>query len=127
MPPIQTEQRDEAQFQTHIERLADSTYVVSVIGEIDLFTGPRFETALLGALDGGAVELVIDLSECGFMDSTGIRILLSVNEQLDRSRRPMAVVTGHPNVRQVLELTGVDTIVGLHASRSAALNGADGD
>jgi anti-anti-sigma factor len=73
MPPIQTEQRDEAQFQTHIERLADSTYVVSVIGEIDLFTGPRFESALLGALDGGAVELVIDLSECGFMDSTGIK------------------------------------------------------
>ena len=127
MPSIQTEPRDEAQFQTRTERIADSTYVVSVIGEIDLFTGPRFESALLGALDGGAVELVVDLSECGFMDSTGIRILLSINEQFDRSRRPVAVVTDDPKVRQVLELTGVDTIIGLHASRFVALNGADGD
>ena len=127
MSPIPTEPRDEAQFQTRTERLADSTYVVSVLGEIDLFTGPRLAGALSGALDAGATKLVVDLTECGFMDSTGIRILLMVNDQLDRSHRPVAVVTDNGNVRQVLELTGVDAVVGLHASRSAALNGAASD
>jgi anti-sigma B factor antagonist len=124
MPPPTPEPRDEAQFHLQTERLSDSTFVVSVLGEIDLFTGPRFADALFGALNAGATKLVVDLTECGFMDSTGVRILLLVNEELDHAHRPVAVVTDNENVRQVIELTGIDTVVGLYPSRSTALDGA---
>jgi anti-sigma B factor antagonist len=115
------------QFETRTERLADCTFVVSVAGEIDLFTGPQFENALLGALDAGATALIVDLSACSFMDSTGIRILVKANERLHHSRKPVGVVTDHPNVLQVLQITGMDAIFGLYPSRSAALNGSASD
>ena len=118
-----THRGDVTEFETRTERLANSTYVVSVAGEIDLFTGPKFRAAVLGALDAGAAELIVDLSECGFMDSTGITILVGANERLNHSSKPVAVVTNDPNVLQVLQITGVDAILGLHPTRSAALNG----
>jgi anti-anti-sigma factor len=110
-------------FKTRTERVGDSTYVVSAAGEIDLGTGPAFKAALRGALDDGATALVVDLGECGFMDSTGITILLRASERLNHSPKSVAVVTDHPNLLTVLKLTGVDAILGLYPSRSAALNG----
>jgi anti-sigma B factor antagonist len=81
------------EFETRTERVVDSTYIVSVAGEIDLFTGPPFGTALSGALDAGARQLIVDLSECTFMDSTGIGILVRVNERRNHASKPVAVVT----------------------------------
>jgi anti-anti-sigma factor len=119
--------RGEPEFATRTERLADSTYVVSVAGELDMFSAPPFDAAVQGALDAGASSLIVDLSECGFMDSTGISILVSANARLNHSRKPVAVVTDDPNVRQVLRITGVDIIIGLYPSRAAALAGGEGD
>jgi anti-sigma B factor antagonist len=115
------------EFETRTERLADSRYVVSVAGEIDLFTGPPFRAAVFAALDAGAGTLIVDLSECSFMDSTGISILVGANERLNHSAKPLAVVTDDPNVHKVLQITGVDTMFGLYPSRSAAINGDAGD
>jgi hypothetical protein len=39
------------EFETRTERVADSTFIVSVAGEIDLSTGPPFSAAVSGALD----------------------------------------------------------------------------
>jgi anti-sigma B factor antagonist len=122
-----TQPRADLRFETRTERLGDQTYVVSVAGEIDLCTGPMFSAAVLGALDAGATALIVDLSECGFMDSTGISILVEANRRLNHSSKPLAVVTRHPNVRDVLQLTGADAILGLYPSRSAALDGSARD
>jgi anti-sigma B factor antagonist len=111
------------EFQTRTEGLADATYVVAVAGELDLFTAPRFRAALHGALDAGAATLIVDLSACGFMDSTGISILLEAHERLNHASKPLVVVAEHPNVLQVLRLTGVEEAFGLYPTRSAALNG----
>jgi anti-sigma B factor antagonist len=115
------------EFETRTQRVADSTYIVSITGEIDLSTGPAFSSALHAALDAGASRLIVDLSECGFMDSTGISILVGANDQLDHSGKPVAVVTNHSHVLRVLQITAVDTILTLYPSRSAALRDGAGD
>ena len=103
------------------ERVADSTYIVSVTGEIDLSTGPAFSTALHAALDAGAAQLIVDLSDCGFVDSTGVSILLGANDRLNHSGRRVAVVTDGPAVVRTLQIMAVDTMLRLYPSRSAAL------
>jgi anti-anti-sigma factor len=111
------------EFETRTERVADSTYIVSVTGEIDLATGPALSTALHAALDAGATQLIVDLSNCRFMDSTGISILVGANQRLNHSGNPVAVVTGHSSVHPVLQITAVDAMLRLYPTRSAALNG----
>jgi anti-sigma B factor antagonist len=122
-----TERAAVTKFETRMQRVADSTYIVSVAGEIDLFTGPPFAAAVSGALDAGATRLIVDLSDCAFIDSTGITVLVRANERHNHSSKPVAVVNDHPNVLKVLRITGVDAILGLYPSRSAALNGSARD
>jgi anti-anti-sigma factor len=80
--------------------------VVAVTGELDLDTAGEFAVGLREALAGGPV--VLDICELSFIDSSGLRALDAVLEEVDREgwtfaiRRDLA-----PAVRQVFELTGM--------------------
>lgn len=49
--------------------------------------------------------VVLDLRRLGFMDSTGIRMILAAQAEYET----LSIVPGPPNVMRVLEITGVDT------------------
>jgi anti-sigma B factor antagonist len=100
------------------EILDDGTRVVSIRGELDLYTGPHLERALDSASD-----IVVDLAECTFIDSTALGILLAAKQRLRGSGARLAVVTDDHNIRKVFEITGLDKLFVLHPTRAAALNG----
>ena len=62
----------------------DGRAVVVTRGELDLATAPELEAAHPGALDGGQ-DVVVDLRELEFMDSTGLRVLVAAHA---RARAP---------------------------------------
>jgi anti-sigma B factor antagonist len=107
-------------FRTSLERL-DGTHVISVAGEIDLATGPELEQAILALPEDGTASVIVDLTECGFMDSTGMHILARTHERLGRSGGRLAVVTNHHGILKVLELTGLDQLLQIYPSRAKAL------
>ena len=71
---------------------------VKVTGEVDISSAPVMVEAVMRAM---AVEL--DLSEVTFIDSTGLSGLIN----LRNSRAPLDIVAVSPQVRQVLECTGL--------------------
>ena len=81
--------------------------VVAVAGELDLRTSPQLEKALVRAFDGGAELVILDLRQIEFMDSTGLRVLLSAHQRAHESGRRFALVRGADQVERVLTLTGV--------------------
>lgn len=88
----------------------DGTAQVAVRGEVDVATAPRLWDAIDG-VDGDTRELVIDMSELTFMDSTGIRVLIRAHELL-RSRGGRIVVRApEAGVRKLLEVTSVDRVI----------------
>lgn len=106
------------------ERLRDGACVVSVAGELDLYTAPEFERQLLGAARKGAAALVVDLLECGFIDSTALGILIKANRCLNGSRTPLTLVIDDRNIRKVFEVMGLDRVFPIYGSRADALTGA---
>lgn len=111
---------EEIRFRASSERLADETQVVSVAGELDLYTAPEFEEAL--ALNGGANgRVVVDLSECTFIDSTGLEILVKADRYVGREAL-LIVATGR-EVLRAFEVSGLDRQFALHPSLEAAVNG----
>jgi anti-sigma B factor antagonist len=88
-------------------RLANGTFVVAAGGEVDLYRAPELERALAEPLAEGATQLVVDLSEATFVDSTALHVLLRAARQLDRKTGELIVVVPDPNVRKVFEITGV--------------------
>ena len=108
---------------TATERLGDGTCVVSVAGEVDFYTRTALEEALVGVLDDGATAVTVDLSECGFIDSAGLHVLIGAHARLAQSGGGLALVSVSPHLLGVLEITRLDTLFAIYPSRAAATNG----
>jgi anti-sigma B factor antagonist len=95
--------------------------LVTVEGELDISTAERVAEAAELAVSSGR-SLLLDLSKCSFVDSTGLRVVLRVHRALAESGRTLAVVTDHPQVRGLFSLTAIDLSVRVFAERADALD-----
>lgn len=96
---------------------------VSVHGELDLSTAPELEGPLQQALDSGEGALLIDLSRCEFIDSTGIALIVRAWQQLDGGDdgRSLVICSQNDQVRRVLEITGLELSIPVHTTKDEAL------
>jgi anti-sigma B factor antagonist len=109
--------------------VADSTnglHTVSVTGELDQGTAPELREALAEALGDPTMPVLVDLSDCNFIDSTGLSLLVEAKRRLSEERRRFGVCCPDADVRRLLELTGIDRAVGLFDSRDEAVAGLSG-
>lgn len=81
--------------------------MISLDGELDMASAPL----LAGALDGAELApdtmIVLDLQSLQFIDSTGLRAILSLRERCRESGQQFAVTRGSPQVQRLLDITGV--------------------
>lgn len=82
-------------------------HLVGAAGEIDIATAPTLEAALNAALDDGSERIAVDLSEVTFMDSTGLRSLISTQRRLEERGGSLAIVAPGGPARRLLEIAGV--------------------
>lgn len=100
-------------------RSQDDVAVVTVGGEIDLYTAPQLRNGLVEALEAGARRLVIDMSRTEFCDSTGISVLLSAMKRSRDRGGDLELVAPKPAVMKVLQVTGLDEVFVIHADLDA--------
>jgi anti-anti-sigma factor len=105
-------------FDVQVETLPTGTSVIRVAGEVDLATAPRLEEAISTVQP--ASHLVIDLLDCTFLDSSGVRLLASAGRAASEGGR-VRLVAVDPGVLRVLEISGIDTILEIHPSLETAL------
>jgi len=84
-----------------------SAWVLAVTGELDLRTSPELEERLDRVWKAGADLVILDLRQIEFMDSTGLRVLLSAHQRAQERGLRFALVKGADQVERVLTLTGV--------------------
>jgi anti-anti-sigma factor len=84
----------------------DQWRLFEVEGELDMATAPILGKHVEEALSDGATHLLIDLTKVSFMDSSGIRLLLDLQEHTPQNGR-MAVVAPNGPVSKLLQLTGM--------------------
>ncbi len=100
------------------ESTEEGRVVLDVSGEIDLATAPQFETRLGAVNTGGSV--VVDLTNVTFIDSTGLRVLISAHEKATEHGGRLAIVATEGPVTKLLAITGVDEWLNVYATRSSA-------
>jgi anti-sigma B factor antagonist len=97
---------------------ANGVWVVAVSGELDLNTAPRLEQSLAEPLEAAGSALVVDLSECEFIDSTGIALIVRAWKQLDGD---FALCCVNDQVQRLLDITGLDSSIPTHGTRDEAI------
>ena len=108
-------------------RAADARAVVTVLGEVDLETAAGLGDHALAALHDVSPHLVLDLTGVTFMDSTGLKVLLSTQRRADLAGGSMCIVGADRPVRRILALTGLDeafTLYDTYAEVPALIDGA---
>ncbi len=104
------------------ERVGPDGYVIALSGELDLYSCPEFKEELLRVIAGGARHVVIDLAATSFIDSTALGILLRGVERLhETTDGTLSVACADVNICKVFEVTGLDRIFPVYASREEAI------
>ena len=80
---------------------------VRPVGELDLETVPIVDAELADLWAVGFTELVLDLREVCFLDSTGVHLLVTWTAACEAAGIAFRVIPGPPVVRRVIELTGL--------------------
>ena len=83
--------------------------VLRLAGELDVSTENRLRSAIGSALDHFPELLVVDLSALGFMDCSGLAVLVWAHQRLAEQERQLFITGAQPVVQRLIRLTGLDT------------------
>jgi anti-anti-sigma factor len=93
---------------------------VAVTGEVDMATEAELKAALLGALaTHHPAVLDVDLSECTFLDCSGVRVLVAVHARARAAGCLVRARDAQPAVQLVLETTGLLALLATPADANA--------
>jgi anti-sigma B factor antagonist len=89
-----------------VERTSqDGVEVVLVEGEVDIASASRLISVLNSSVAEAIKSVVVDLTRVGFMDSTGLALLINANRRLSLRRKGFAVVCPPGHLLRVFEIT----------------------
>ena len=108
-------------FDIKTEPLGDSSYVISLAGEVDLYTAPEFKQQLLDAIAQGAKHVVVDFSDTTFIDSTTLGVLVGGVKRLRTNDGQLSLVCSDRNITKIFEITGLDRVFEIYPTRDEAL------
>ena len=89
-----------------------SNLTVHLSGELNTMTAPEL-SALLNQELGGVKALTLDFSECDYVSSAGLRVLLATFKQMKAAKGSMSLANVGENFKDVLENTGLDAVFGI--------------
>jgi anti-anti-sigma factor len=88
----------------------DDCVVVRVEGDLDMATAASFDETVASTTSDS--HLAIDLRECTFLDSSGMRSIAAAANRHPR----VSIVAVDPGILRILEITALDTMLPVHAS-----------
>ncbi len=99
--------RELSEFAVEVASKSGERVVVLVRGEVDLYTAPGLECRLNELIDDGAREIVVDLADLEFMDTTGLCVLVRAVKRLRAHDGRIVLRSPSRSVLKTLEITGL--------------------
>ncbi len=101
-------------------RPENGRYVVTPRGEIDLATQGQLKDAIDALVVGGHVDLVIDLNETTFLDSTGLGALIGARRKTYAFKGSFSIVCGNEDLLRLFRITSLDKVFTIHEAHTTA-------
>jgi anti-sigma B factor antagonist len=111
-------------FEVQHEELDDGIRAFTVRGELEMNTAPELQQGLEDALVEPGVSIMLDLSACDFIDSTGIALIVRAWQRLSGvggEKQRLVLCCNNHQVRRLLKITGVESSISMHEQRDEAL------
>jgi len=95
--------------------------VLSLRGEIDVYTAPLLRQALLDLIGQGARDVVVDMGEVDFLDSTGLGVLVEGLKRVKTKGGEFSIVATQDKILKIFDITGLNKAFPIHGSLEGAL------
>ena len=101
-----------------------SACLVTLTGEVDVYTAPELRRRLLDAVDGDGAPLVVDMSAVEFIDSSGLGVLVGILKRVSEKGETMTIVSDREPVLKVFRITGLDRVFSIAGTLAEATGAA---
>lgn len=95
--------------------------LLALHGEVDLHVAPELRDRITSVIEDGADYVVLDLSKVTFMDSMALGVLLGALKRLRPRGGELRLVVPDSDLRRIFEITLLDQVFALSATRDEAL------
>jgi anti-sigma B factor antagonist len=93
---------------------------VTLDGEVDVYTAPRLKEELVSVIEDGCVNVIVDLDKVGFIDSSGLGVLVSALRRARERDGVVRIVCTRDNILKIFRITGLDKVFPVFADAEEA-------
>ncbi len=97
--------------------------VLTLRGEIDVYTAPRLRQALIDLVENGARDILVDMRRVDFLDSTGLGVLVGGLKRVKSNEGSLEIVATSDRILKIFDITGLSKVFPMHTSVEEALSG----
>src|SRR6266536_3611486 len=90
--------------------------VLSLRGEIDVYTAPQLRQRIVDLVDGGATNIVVDMTNVEFLDSTGLGVLVEGLKRVKSNDGTLAIVATQDKILKIFDITGLNKAFPIHGT-----------
>lgn len=94
--------------------------IFHLLGQLDAFSEPTFQKVILSYVKEGASQIILDLSQIDFIDSSGLGALVRIVKAIEPIKGKMQIVT-NPRVTQTVKMVRLEKFLNLRNSLDEAL------
>lgn len=92
------------------EKMSENGVVIELKGELDIFSSPMLKEKLYALIDSSSSDVVIDLNEVTYIDSTGLGVFVGALKKSKQKGVGIVLKNLKPNVKKVFSITGLDKV-----------------
>ncbi|MFT3873272.1 MAG: anti-sigma factor antagonist [Nocardioides sp.] len=98
--------------------------IVSVGGEIDVYTAPKLRDTITELVGDGRYQIIIDMEAVEFLDSTGLGVLVGGLKKVRAHDGSLELVCTQDRLLKIFRITGLAKVFPIHGSADSALASA---
>ncbi|MCP4051415.1 MAG: STAS domain-containing protein [bacterium] len=103
------------------ENIIDNIFILSLNGKLDTITSNDLQEKLMDTISSGEKKIIIDLTECSYISSAGLRVLLMGQKRLKPLGGSIMLASVSDNIKQIFSISGFSSLFVFFDSIDAAL------
>ena len=104
-----------------LRKEAGGVVVVNVDGQLIVGNRQELKQQVIDALEGGARKFVVDFTRTGYIDSSGLGVLVSLSKKIREHGGDLRLAGLNEDLQTLFELTKLDTLFAITRTTQEAL------
>jgi len=106
---LTTEASSQMELDIRAER-EDGICTITLSGEVDVYTAPRLKETLIETIESGCANVIVNLEDVGFIDSSGLGVLVGGLRRAKERSGAIRLVCTRENILKIFRITGLDKV-----------------